>query len=40
MYFKCLNVRPTPSLLVVDAFTTLFNIYAKNLIEMGTGKLT
>jgi hypothetical protein len=34
--FKCLNVRPTTSpLVVVEAFTTLFNSYVKNLIEMG-----
>jgi hypothetical protein len=36
MYFKCLNLRPTPSLLVVDAFTTLFNSSVKNLTEMGS----
>ncbi len=36
MYFKCLNVRPTPSLLVVEAFTTLFNSSVNNLIEMGS----
>jgi hypothetical protein len=34
--FKCLNVRSTPSLIVVEAFTTLFNSYVKNVIEMGS----
>jgi hypothetical protein len=36
MYFKCLYVRPTPSPLVVEAFTTLFNSSVKNLKEMGS----
>jgi hypothetical protein len=36
MYFKCLNVRPTPSPLVVEAFTTLFISSVKNSIEMGS----